>query len=213
MRRPGIFLLLLTASAPAYAQGAEPGNDAKILPMDEVHAASMLQCQTYCNSTVQGISKARLTWQPPKSYLDPKLSASAGTTSGVWQRVDVTVYKQGFDKNIYAMTSIYRHESEKGMNIIESKAFQPMYVTDPKSQRSAYENAGQSMQLSVAEIAPAEEKSDAFEIQVEGLTGGVNYFWRVLSSTNEGWIPSGVTRCQALVCPVDNAEDEKSQSK
>ena len=181
--------------------------------MDKVHAASMLQCQTYCNSTVQGISKARLTWKPPRSYLDPKLSTSAGMADVVRQRVDVSVYKQGFEKNIYAMTSIYRRESEKGMNVIKSRTFQPIYVTDPKSQPAAFENVGQTMNLSVADIAPAEARSDAFEIHVEGLAGGVNYFWRVLSLTNDGWVPSDVIRCQALVCPVDNVVDERSQSK
>ena len=213
MRRPGLLLLLLTTSTAVFAQGARPAEDAKILPVDKVHAVSMLQCQTYCNSTVQGISKARLTWEPPKSYLDPRLSESAGTADGIWQRVDVTVYKQGFEKDIYAMTNINRNEAEKGMNVIETREFKPMYATDPRSQRSAYENVGQTMELSVAEIAPAKEKSDAFEIQVEGLTGGVNYFWRVLSSTKDGWVPSTVVRCQALVCPVDNAMDEKMPGK
>ncbi|MGI9263956.1 MAG: hypothetical protein ACR2QU_03435 [Gammaproteobacteria bacterium] len=154
-----------------------------------------------------------LSWQPPKSFLDPAEAEAAGTGDGIWQRIDVTVYKQGFDKDLYATTSVSRRDSDKDMTRIETREFERAYASDPEMQKRAFENVGQTMDLSVADLDPVKDKADPFAVHVEGLTGGVNYYWRVLSSTNEGWVSSEVIRCQAQVCPVDEADAEATLIK
>jgi hypothetical protein len=36
---------------------------------------------------------------------------------------------------------------------------------------------------------------------------GINYFWRVLTQTEGGWVTSEVARADAPTCPVDSAEE------
>lgn len=45
------------------------------------------------------------------------------------------------------------------------------------------------------------------EVLVYGLTAGVNYYWRVLSLTTDGWVPSMTVRVEPPVCPVDIEAD------
>lgn len=36
--------------------------------------------------------------------------------------------------------------------------------------------------------------------------GGVNYYWRVLALTSQGWVPSDTARYETPICPVDFVE-------
>jgi hypothetical protein len=40
----------------------------------------------------------------------------------------------------------------------------------------------------------------------DGARGGVNYYWRVMALTAQGWVPSATARYEAPICPVDFVE-------
>ncbi len=40
-------------------------------------------------------------------------------------------------------------------------------------------------------------------LELEGLDAGINYYWRVLTRTRKGWIPSETARLEVPICPID----------
>lgn len=43
----------------------------------------------------------------------------------------------------------------------------------------------------------------------DGGRAGVNYYWRVMVLTPQGWVPSETARYEAPICPVDFVEPPK----
>lgn len=43
----------------------------------------------------------------------------------------------------------------------------------------------------------------------DGARAGVNYYWRVMVLTVQGWVPSETARYEAPICPVDFVEPPK----
>lgn len=44
---------------------------------------------------------------------------------------------------------------------------------------------------------------DQFEIELDSGEPGINYYWRVLTLTEDGWVPSEIKRLPWPICPVD----------
>ena len=51
-------------------------------------------------------------------------------------------------------------------------------------------------------VLPAAQAS----VEWRGSEAGINYYWRVLTFTADGWGPSAVARFEAPTCPVDFEE-------
>jgi hypothetical protein len=47
-------------------------------------------------------------------------------------------------------------------------------------------------------------------VAMEKPEPGVSYYWRVLTRTPAGWVPSGTYRFDAPTCPVDSAVEPRS---
>lgn len=60
----------------------------------------------------------------------------------------------------------------------------------------------------VAEL-PASQQS----VEWRRAEAGINYYWRVLTLTDAGWVPSAVARFEAPTCPVDyeRSQDERPE--
>ncbi|MEM8649907.1 MAG: hypothetical protein AAGF54_05195, partial [Pseudomonadota bacterium] len=48
-----------------------------------------------------------------------------------------------------------------------------------------------------------ELESTRSEMVWDGGEPGINYYWRVLTRTPEGWVSSDISRYEAPTCPVD----------
>lgn len=48
-----------------------------------------------------------------------------------------------------------------------------------------------------------DEARDRYDLVLTGLTPGVNYYWRILTLTGQGWVPTVAEPFKAPVCPVD----------
>jgi hypothetical protein len=42
---------------------------------------------------------------------------------------------------------------------------------------------------------------DQSSVEIDGLEPGINYYWRVLTLTPKGWVPSETARCEGIGCP------------
>lgn len=60
----------------------------------------------------------------------------------------------------------------------------------------------------IAEL-PASQQS----VEWRGAEAGINYYWRVLTLSDDGWVPSAVARFEAPTCPVDyeRPQDERPE--
>ncbi len=47
----------------------------------------------------------------------------------------------------------------------------------------------------------------AQEVMVQSPEPGINYYWRVLSRTEDGWVSSPVGRFEVPICPLDPIEE------
>ncbi len=158
------------------------------------------QCESYCDPYKPGTSIAEVRWK----VSDQSLGITELKNRTAQEVIEVSVYKDGFERGLYANVSPAegRHEFSllsnqparrqlPGLNRLvlvglttsqsETKGFR-MLASDP---------AGGEGQWAVA--------------KVEGLEPGLLYFWRV-QTKNASLSPTGarVVSCQAATCPVDS---------
>ncbi len=111
-----------------------------ILPPGGPGAATDLQVEARCSDMKLRTAIAKFSW-------------AAAQSPGTRQRVDITMFREGF--------------------------------RDGKFETVA--------------LLPLRQSSVEWE---EG-EAGINYYWRVLTLTSQGWVPSETARYQAPVCPAD----------
>ena len=66
--------------------------------------------------------------------------------------------------------------------------------------RDGFEKEGKYQ--TVAQLAAKDSSAEW-----KGGEPGVNYYWRVLALTGEGWVPSETGRYSAPICPVDTVRE------
>lgn len=74
-------------------------------------------------------------------------------------------------------------------------------------------NPGSSQRIDITMFRDGFEKStfnsigpipaDKSSLESEGIEPGINYYWRILTLTSNGWVPSETARCEGPICPVD----------
>jgi len=157
------------------AQGPVKQPDLKIVPRG-------LQVEVSCSPTKIRTPIARISWE-----------GSEETLQG--QRLDVTVYKDGFSRGVYASLSSVR-PSER-------------FVIPRAEKALAYRPPGLDLVVSNVETSRQTRRP---AVVVEGLQPGLNYFWRIVAETKGLSVSSEVVRQQAPVCPADLREEPKSKS-
>lgn len=162
------------------------------------NAAKNLRCEVTCSSDKLRTSVAKIVWEPPTSG-GPMGMMDADVLSA--QKLEVTVYKNGFKQGQYATLS----------PLTDTQGAFRMLDEDPSRPR------GGPLDLKVIEkeglAASAAADSEEAAMTIEGLSPGLNYTWRVLvpppgmaaaaADAADSWQPSVTVSCKGLVCPAD----------
>lgn len=126
------------------------------------------------------------TDDPRTAYAD--LMWSAEPVELERQRLDVTVYKKGFEKGNFVALPLDRPD-------VGFQHARP----EQKLEAQPYARA---LSLQVAELQRPERQGPV-RLRVADLDAGLEYFWRLLTRTEEGWRPTETVRRSAPTCVAD----------
>jgi hypothetical protein len=152
-------------------------------------ASPAFECRVYCSDEQLRTPVAELSWRSSEARM--------GET-----QIEVTVYKDGFKKGLYATL-----DSSKG-----SRSFQS------QKSRVAQDLIPGLSQLVVVDTSNLADpsnpsnlrvRSGMVAVRIEGLEPGLNYTWRVVSKASGRQVTGVTATCQAPVCPADMQPDEK----
>lgn len=146
----------------------------------DINVVGAFHIEVFCSQTKPRTGMAKLSWRTDKRLFSK-------------QRLDVTVYKQGFEKDLY--TILWPIRAEQQFQI-------------PRSNK--LEETSRALALNAVNVN-VDEKQDSIVVKLEGLEPGLVYFWRVCTLSNKGWRQSSVVRCEAPVCPADMKEEENQR--
>lgn len=104
------------------------------------------------------------------------------------QRLDVTVYKNGFETGLFTVLSPIKKGRGFSRRLVGTAP--PPWLFD------------EGLGLKVSQVR-FDSGSNRISVSVEPLKTSLNHFWRVLTRTRRGWVSSPTVRGQAPVCPVD----------
>jgi hypothetical protein len=144
--------------------------------------------EVFCSDTKLRTSNARIRWSLPRAALDAGGLASLAAAK---QSLEVTVYKDGFDKGLLASLSVSQATPDRPV-VPQARTKQPL---------RAFEIALIGVEQPRTGLAP--DGGGEMSAVVEGLEPGVNYTWRIAIDTAAGRIVSPSVTSQALTCPAD----------
>ncbi len=124
------------------------------------------------------------------------------------QRIDLTVYKDGFEEGRF--TSFLVGDQKSGFNRLSTN----------KGKGAEEELLPALSKLNVAKMGKkepergAKEQKDAeanptMEMAITDFEPGLNYFVRLLVAENDKWVPGPVIKVVAPVCPLDQFIEER----
>jgi len=117
------------------------------------------------------------------------LTLKGDRTHAAAQRVDVTVFKQGFERGLFASVPADRGGKFERAPGLEKLGREP----------------GRPFDL-VAE-SRFDERKDLTAIQVTHLEPGLLYHWRVSERNGSGWVGGSVISVEAPVCVSDERKE------
>ncbi|MBI4545427.1 MAG: hypothetical protein HY703_09540 [Gemmatimonadetes bacterium] len=147
-------------------------------------ADARLQVEVGCSRAEPGTGMATLSWPADRELI-------------ARQRVDVTVFKRGFERGLFASLS----PSPAGQRFQMAPDFQA--AGQPAS--SALELRAEPMELSA--------RGDRVALRVKGLEPGLLYFWRLVTRSDGTWRPGETVRTEAATCPVDWIRPHRSREQ
>lgn len=202
-----VLCALLLACGPVGAGAQTPGQ----IPTDRapvvVEAAAeeaaetgmTLVCEVYCSDTELRSAVARLRW---KLVPGPALEeAGAAGLAAAPQRLETTVFKDGFAKDLYVSLPLFQ-EGEQAL----------VPSSDVMARR---QDTMRAFQLRLGEVGgtatPQGFTSGEAEMSavVENLEPGMTYTWRLVMDTAADGMASPTVTCQAPVCPADMMRGEE----
>ena len=143
-----------------------------------------LSCEAFClPDTAPRSSIMRVTW-------DDDRRGKPGES-----RLDTTVYKTGFEEVAYLSFCAAPAPQQPAATSLSPT----VHMTVIEQERS--------MQLRVLENRKARRFGEQNEVVVADLEPGINYLWRAVQWTGNGWVESESVSCAAAVCPVDYVEE------
>lgn len=139
-------------------------------------------CRTYCSEIKLRTGIALLTW-------------SSNERAFSNQRIDVTVYTNGFRDHVYTI-------------LWPIKTYQKFQTSSLVKLPDRDDN--QRLFLTVGQV-DFDQKSGRVSVELEGLEPSINYFWRVLALTKKGWVPSQTIDGAGPICPADMVDESNQQ--
>ena len=130
-----------------------------------------------CGSSKTHASDAVLTWNLPAGAPDQT-------------RIRVSIYKNGFDRGFYA-TIVH------SLHATHSLVFSDSSPDRDKTLRS-YKLLAEQPTIAVSTRLESAERSAT--MRVNGLQGGVNYFWQLQRRVRTEWVSDSVVRVQMPPC-------------
>src|SRR5438105_4519711 len=155
------------------------------------------QCVTSCSLDKPRTVVASISWPLPQPAADRQALAT-GIAS---ERLDVTTFKDGFSRGVFAQLAPVRENQPFGLAPNAPQAPVPslrgLSVTRVTTLQEKIASGEPDANAGIMPAAAANDPSRVVVVEIEGLQPGVNYFWRRT--------PGGpVVRCQAPVCPSDS---------
>ncbi len=156
-----------------------------------VESSLALTVEIFCSETKLRTTDARIRWGIPRTMLD---ASSAAGFAAANPRLEVTVYKNGFDKGLLVALPLSAASSN------------PPAV--PQAANAQTRPQLRAFQIRVIEVeqprtAQALEAGSQMGVVVENLEPGINYTFRIAMDTPAGRIASPPATKQAQVCPAD----------
>jgi hypothetical protein len=164
---------------------------------EELHAAALInlpilapapdllkdfRVEVFCSETKIRTGVAIITWNADSQVIDK-------------QRLDVTFYKKGFEKNLYTtlwpLQKDQKFQTSSQVKLPDRADFQTLYLN-----------------VDEVKIMPQE---GAMSVRLEGLVPGTNYFWRVCTLSDGGWAPSDNISVEGPICPADLIEEKQQR--
>lgn len=172
-----------------------------------------MECMSYCSTTKPGTVVMEVRWRLADSLLtDTDLRAKA-----LQQRLDVTVYSDGYERGLYVSVAAIKPKAPFRMaarvegitprNQPERKppGLEKLVITDVATR---VDKPARSFLLMPPIPGPATDTAGAewFTVRLEGLDPGMDYTYRV---------PGGKSQitCQAVVCPLDKVSAPAGRAK
>lgn len=167
---------------------------------DQGEDTQWAQCESYCDPYKPGTSIAEVRWK----VSDEILGLTELKNRTAQEVVEVSVYKDGFERGLYA--SISPTEGRHEFSLVNN---QPARRQLPGLNRLVLVGLTTSRSptkgFRMLASDPAGGEGQWAVAKVEGLEPGLLYFWRV-QTKNASLSATGarVVSCQAATCPVDS---------
>ena len=183
--------------ADAESTAGAPLASAERSGADSSSGAGTLSCEVYCSETKLRTANARISWDGTGA-LAGRASASAASAAPVAQELQTTVFKGGYDKDLYASFSTLDSGQRAAARTASALPEPSMRAYDLSIVPAAQPDA----RVAASAAVPASRTS----VDVEGLEPGMRYTWRVVFATADGEEISETVTCEAPVCPADLQE-------
>lgn len=168
--------------------------------------AGDMECISYCSPSRPGTVIMEVKWR----LADHSLGVTELQATASQQGLDVTVYRDGFDRGLYVSVpsvkpkAVFRMPATTPALLAERKppGLEKLVITGVATR--ADKPSTQFLLLPPTSGAAAD--AEWFTVRMEGLDPGMEYTYRV---------PGGksVVTCQAVVCPVDKPSAPPSRGK
>ncbi len=178
-------LAVLPGSTGCTAAQPPPGSDGGAEPAG---GDAGLTCEVYCSETRLGTANVRLSW------IGPAVLAAAAEPAA--EQLQTTVYKGGFDRDLYASFPVTGETSEP----------QAPSERRPAPELPAYDLKILEVQRPADSPAARTGEAPRTTVELEGLEPGMKYTWRVVFETAAGRQVSETVTCEAPVCTADQAD-------
>lgn len=200
------LLSVLVACAHAGAQpqaqpqrppdAAPPQGPAETTATDRASGLT-LTCEVYCSPTKLRTANARLRWElAPGSALS---ATGDENLAGAEQRLEATVFKNGFEKNLFVSLPVVQPNSDQ--------------LAAPRV--SPQQRGLRAFQIRLVDVARPQttdrfaDGTDEIIAEIENLEPGMRYTWRVAIESAAADFVSQTVSCQAPVCPADMVRENQ----
>ncbi len=183
-----------TAAEPPPAPDDDAATDGGTVSASDAEPAvraADLTCEVYCSETKLRTVNAKLSWIGPSVAPEARPGDElAGGTEPVAEQLQTTVYKGGFDKDLYASF------------LLSGEAAEPR----PASDLPAYDLEVLGVERP-PELRPSgtDDEPARTTVEIEGLEPGMSYTWRVVIETAGGQEITETVTCEAPTCTADDA--------